>query len=305
MNSVGSNHSTNRRSMSIISLGLPRNSIVSIDDTFLRPTRNNSNTSLTSLSAGASPGDFSRDHYTIGNSLNRHVVMRRNTNAVVSDEESEGEHTVSRLRWRRRSSEKVQKPSFLSSLKKDFKFQYDRDVKPKLASPAKAVEDSTPLPLSLAHEHADHDDDRKKLRTSSISHSMYLKKKLLLSKDIQIELLGHASSPPTASSETRFPFPTLPLPSPTRGAIHNYLSSHEGALPSRSSPLPPLPASLLPLPTHVPLSAESSLRQQNKLIYELNRKWNKAMFTLSDRREERDAPLRKRGRSELVSSSDS
>lgn len=50
INSNGSNHSNHTRSLSIASLESPRNSIVSIDDGFMKSsTRNNSSTSLNSL----------------------------------------------------------------------------------------------------------------------------------------------------------------------------------------------------------------------------------------------------------------
>lgn len=337
MNSVSSNHSTNQRSMSIISLESPRNSIVSIDDNFLRPTRNNSNTSLNSYTA-LSPNDSNmKDNYVIGN----RKLRPKTSSAVFSDEDSELEIHISgysRAQWRRRSSDKIQKPTFLTSLKKDFKFKYDNYLKPKVVPPAsKFVEDVTPSPLSLSidgsglplhHNHNVHlhtstglnpqlpevEPDNstvparkagKKLRTSSITQSIFLKKRMLLSKDIQLELLqthGPPLSPTLPSADTRFP--SFLQPPPLRGLIHNFLSLHgnEDAPqlpPSRNSPSPPLLYNV---------QSEPSFRQQNKLIYELNRKWNKAVF--DDKRELAKmegvtSPSRKRERSELISSTDS
>lgn len=344
MNSVSSNHSTHQRSMSIISLESPRNSIVSLEDNFLRPTRNNSTNSLASLSA-LSPFD-SKDTFVIGRK-----VKSKASSAVFSDEDSELELQISvqRAKWRRRSSEKIQKPSFLASLKKDFKFKYDNHLKPKSVPPnAKFMEDGTPSPLSIATDgsglplHRNHQSQLlhhtsmsltsmshtpmsayhnpgeldyelpapqrapgKKLRTSSITQSIFMKKRMLLSKDIQLELLlshSPAVSPPT-HSDARFPVILQPLP--LRGQIHNLLSLHRNddapqSPPMRSSPSPP--------PLQIP--SEPSVRQQNKLIYELNRKWNKAVFDTNDRKDKDLAtvvgsPSRKRERSELVSSSDS
>lgn len=308
-------HLTHQRSMSIISLGLPRNSIVSIDDFFLRPTRNNSSASLTLLAPVSLPSELNRDHYVI----NRHKV-RKNASAIVSDEDSEGECHTSRLRWRRRLSDKVQKPSFLSSLKKDFKFKYDHSS-PKVAPAppvARAVDDLVALPLLLALDAAESAFDEelphtktlgKKLRTSSMSQSMFFKKKLLLSKDIQLELRsGYASSPtasPAVNVDTRFPFPTLSLPLPTRGT-NNYLSDSatSQSCPPRTSPSPPLAAPQVVLPTShsTPPTSDHSVKRQNKLIYELNQKWNRAMFPAVDLG--KSPPRKKRGRSELVSSND-
>lgn len=324
--------------MSIISLELPRNSIVLIDDNFIRPTRNNSSASLTSLVPLASPNDPAKDNY-ISHRLTR--IRAKNSSAIVSDDDSESEHVPSRFRWRRRSSEKVQKPAFLSSLKKDFKFKYDRIVLPKLslAPPATHPDDITASPLSLAsdlalaahihhihnhhvgpmahaHQHQLHhalDSDldalppprslgAKKLRTSPITQSIFLKKRLLLSKDIQLELLGghnthtHATSASIPADNTRFPASLPVLPVPQAGLIHTYLLVHNAdilaPLAVRKSPSPP--------------RETSEIRLQNKLITELNRKWNKT--SLDDgRRMENVVPTisKKRVRSELVSSSDS
>lgn len=349
--------------MSIISLELPRNSIVSIDDNFLRPTRNNSTTSLTSLNPLTSPNDTVKDNYA---SHRLSKIRPKTTSVVMSDDDSESENIASRFKWRRRSSDKVLKPTFLSSLKKDFKFKYDGHWVPKVSSapPAsKPLEDPTPLPLSLTtevstypphlhHHHNQHmlptshlhniqhapDLDLetqststrplaagKKLRTSSITQSIFLKKRLLLSKDIQLELLGAhnllmaGTSPALANEETRFPALLLPLPLRGHPSNHILLHSQEHPFPLSSSsshpqrlssPSPPLAGtSLLTLPTSPPKDA-AAIRDQNKLITELNRKWNKAFFDeekrLLDVNSRNPTDLsRKRVRSELVSSNDS
>lgn len=362
MNSVGSNQSTQHRSMSIISLELPSNSIVSLDDNFLRPTRNNSTASLSSLAPHVSPNDTVKDNYA------SHRISKfrlKNASSVMSDEESEPESVVSRFKWRRRSSDKVLKPTFLSSLKKDFKFKYDNHLVSKVSSsapPARSIDDSTPSPLSLTtdasiypgqhHPHNSHisqvghhlsphnfqDTDNdihpssarslasgKKLRTSSITQSIFLKKRLLLSKDIQLELLGghNAATSNTSASlhHEDSKFPALLLPTPLRGLIHNYLQLHFSephALSSPSTPLtqhtksPSPPAAFSPPSVSQPTSPpreKSALRQQNKLISELNRKWNRAFFDEMKKPTDVRGPLellsKKRMRSELVSSNDS
>lgn len=365
MNSIGSNTSGNHhRSMSIISLELPRNSIVSIDDNFLRPMRNDSTASLTSLVPHVSPNE-PKDSYA----SHRMSKIRPKTNsAVYSDDDSESELLSSRFRWRRRSSDKVLKPAFLSNLKKDFKFKYDNHLIPKVttAPPTiKPLEDSTPSPLSMAHEgsalHTPHhhlhhvhfansshhassnhnanpshlhhlpDPDLdalpasaraagKKQRNSSITQSIFLKKRLLLSKDIQLELLGPHSQLSQASAsmvneDTKFPGVLLPIP--LRGLLHHYLLLPEPpalapptSLPLHRSPSPPFPGTSLSVPQPSPSREVPLLRQQNKLISELNRKWNRAFYEeekrLADLGSKRQPDRsKKRVRSELVSSSDS
>lgn len=118
MNSVTSNQSVSHtRSMSIISLGSPRNSIVSIDDGF-RPTRNNSLTLLASLST---PAD-EPDNYTLAN----HPKLKalKNSSAIISDDESDTESFLKRR------------------VKRDFQFDYlrgredpDKFEKPRLDKP--------------------------------------------------------------------------------------------------------------------------------------------------------------------------
>lgn len=359
INSLGSTQSTHQRSLSLVSLELPRNSIVSIDDIFIRPPRNDSSSSLASLGGAGSPKELPRDNLLLATRLLKNKI--KSSCVILSDEEnSESEHHPVRAGYRRKSSEKILKPTFLSSLKRDFKFKYDHDFKQKqtVNSPTSAprvVEDSHPSPLSLnvegPHQSAMPlnilDDEAsssihrgalpgKKLRSSSMTQLMFLKKKLFLSKDIQLELLsGHQSSTPSPIStvpDTRYPFPSIKLPMPTRDLIHNFFSSQVNEPISHH--LPPLaPFQPQPLaqsapskPTHTmsrPISpsanipnnhhqcSELSIKEQNELLSKLNRKWNKAIFNtptesdLSDPLFNSVATTRKRGRSELASSTDS
>lgn len=361
MNSIGSNHSTQQRSMSINSLELPRNSIVSIDDNFLRATRNNSSASLTSLAPLVSPNETTKDNY-VSHRLSK--FRPKNSSAVMSDDDSESENTPSRFKWRRSSSDKVLKPTFLSSLKKDFKFRYDNHCTPKVSSAhpsSKGLDDSIPSPLSLTTDassypthhhhhhhmsptshlhHLQHAPDSeldplpmpprpigsgKKMRTSSITQSIFLKKRLLLSKDIQLELLGTHNQLPSGTYASLLnedaKFPGFVVPMPLRGLTHNYTLLHNSehctplslptSLPHQlNSPSPPLAGSSSSTQPTSPPTEDSALRQQNKLITELNKKWNKAFFDEEKRLAEvssrsQSGPSKKRVRSELVSSNDS
>ncbi|KAF3990906.1 hypothetical protein FT663_02979 [Candidozyma haemuli var. vulneris] len=399
MNSVGSNHSSHQRSMSIISLESPRNSIISVDDNFLRPTRNNSNASLSSMGV-ASPNETPKDNYIIAH---RHKLRHKNnTSVIVSDEDSESEIQISsnKGRWRRNSGEKASRVSSLQSFKKDYKFKFDKK-KPKAntsnphaqgpavsfslpgtSSSVTGLEDPVSSPLSLGSDasfhshlptvplqhppHSQHShhqqhsihhshqnnhqspppphspstlwtqhsaqkptsqspgsqspDDlesqghlrtpSKKVRNSSITQSMFLKRRMLLSKDLQLELLESNNSPnsPTnvMSSDTKFPSQVSPHPyRPSPNLVDDSVSPSQTFNPLRTlrSPSPPL-QSFLP--------EEPSMRSQNKLITELNRKWNKAVLDSTDKRTELKEPVmaapsssRKRDRSESVSSTDS
>lgn len=366
MNSVGSNFSSNQRSMSIISLELRRNSIISVDDSLLRPTRNNSTASLSSLAPVTSPNDPVKDNFTLPTRVGK--SRAKTSSAVLSDEDSESEIFISRFRWRRRSSEK-NPPNFLSNLKRDFKFKYDRVSEPPKPS-SKLLDDPAPSPLSLNSDlplpqlsmhlpstnihnsssspHTLHVSlsapnipstafpqpssspltashsllteieadippltQGKKVRTSSISQSIFLKRRLLLSKDIQLELIANHGSPmvsPTSlNSDTRFPTGSgsnAHLHNPPHG---NTTTSSTVASMSASPNVEETPE-LVSSPPHVPAS-DHSVRSQNKLIYELNRKWNKAVFDSCS--PERRNPLvlgagstRKRSRSALTSSTD-
>lgn len=384
MNLVSSMQSASfQRSMSIISLGLPRNSIVSIDDNFLRPTRNNSTSSLASLgqvsgantntNTNAAP-DSIKD-FVLVNRLQK--MRQKNSSAILLDEDSETEIAGSRFRWRRRSSDKIQKPPPLSALKKDFKFKYDHYLKLKSQPPpvppaARLLDDSTPSPNSPADvplsaqalapisvptspASTSLDDSRnpvKKLRNSAITQLMFLKKRLLMSKDFQLELHPHAV--PMLGADTNFPGPPPPHhhvhfqhPMPREASrlhahpIHalahllnahlnlHLVNSHHSPLPNphsqgHSPSLSPQPMHTLPsvhasdsqllhspgFPPPLqspPLDIEgTTIRRQNILISQLNRKWNKAM--LGDTKSDRDVSAhlnRKRCRSDLASSTDS
>lgn len=394
MNSVGSNQSNHQRSMSIISLELPRNSIISVDDNFLRPTRNNSAASLCSMGTAASPGEPKdlKPH--------RHKMRHKNNNsAIVSDEDSELELLLShsKARWRRNSGEKAQRVSSLLSLKKDFKFRFDkkkpRPVTSNPLTPTSAtvttpaalgssnppchIEDPVSSPLSLSHElpafhghlppphrqhhphpqhlhlhshqhlaqHQNTQDSpppshvlstlwaqqtyqkppsnspgslspeenelsgqlrtpSKKSRSSLITQSMFLKKRMLLSKDLQLELLETGtspSSPPIAPLDTRFPQPPLLHTQRPASAILEDSPVEVSTLRNCRSTSPPLQNFL---------QQEASVLQQNKLITELNKKWNKSVVDSADKRLDLvmatpTASSRKRDRSELVSSTDS
>ncbi|RKP32074.1 hypothetical protein METBISCDRAFT_26026 [Metschnikowia bicuspidata] len=334
INSVTST-STHQRSLSLVSLESPRNSIVSIDDVFVRPPRSDSSCSLVSLGAG-SPKDAPRDPLVARPSKTR---ARSSCVAVLDEDISESEYLPLRAQaWRRKSCDKVPRPMQLFSLKKDFTFPYDVDCKLRPAKPSptpsqapRASEDSHPSPLSLSAEgarpptHIVLDDDlpcstvaSKKVRSSSVTHSMLLKKKFLLSKEIRLELLAGspaASAPVLSVSDTRLPLPSLKLPTSTRDSIHSYF-------PGANDSVPPAPMAALHgllgehMPTSRPLSPSAcpfeppctDLRKQNMLLSKLNRKWNRAVFCADDAGDalfNSAVSSKKRARSKLASSTDS
>lgn len=378
VNSVGSNVS-NQRSMSIVSLELPRNSIVSVEDILLRRVCNSSTTSLTSLAPVTSPTD-PKEHYTISNRM--HKPRAKTSSAVFSDEDSESEMSISRFRWRRRSSEKSL-TNFLPNLKRDFKFRYGGAFGLPKTSASKPADDVVPSPLSfsgdlhlhnthhapllpnpihsspppmdchLASPHLHHlpnlhsttnsvpphplnssinsipakadpevarpSVSGKKVRTSSITQSMILKRRLLLSKDIQHELVSSHGSPlvtPTSLINSESRFPSISTPSSVSRPLHTLTRSDSSStviLPALPNPAdhakhitlgrPPLDMLQIPVDS-------GSVKTQNKLIYELNRKWNKTFFDAKSP-EERDQAgdtqksSRKRNRSALISSMES
>lgn len=356
INSLTSTHSTHQRSLSLVSLESPRNSIVSIDDVFIRPTRNNSSSSLASLGGAGSPKELPKDNISLLSRLPK--AKYKSSCVILSDEEiSESEHhSIKSLGLRRKSSEKKQKATFLSSLKKDFKFKYDHEAKLKHALattstlPSRLLEDSHASPLSISTEGNQNvvaspinilDEDGstllhrsslpgKKVRSSSMTQSMFLKKKFLFSKDIQLELLsGHQSpfpSPTSTVPDTRYPFPSLKLPVPIQNFFPSHgnepisqqnllllnphsLSNNSPAKQSQTISRPISPSATTPVESTQP--SELSVREQNKLVSQLNRKWNKAIFTTSTDGELGDSVFssavstKKRSRSELVSSTDS
>ncbi|QEL62174.1 hypothetical protein CJJ09_004342 [Candidozyma auris] len=93
------------------------------------------------------------------------------SSAIVSDEDSESELYMvhGKMKWRRNSNEKAQRVSSLSSVKKDFKFRFEKkkaagqsaSSTPTSTSIASQLEDSIPSPhssfshdgFSLPHSH--------------------------------------------------------------------------------------------------------------------------------------------------------
>lgn len=357
LNSASSTHLTRQRSMSIVSLESPRNSIVSTDDFPTKPTRNNSNSSLSSMnalisSAAASPVDLPTYAPSLGKPPKVRAKtlgsMGKNACAIISDDEfSELELMIRSLRWRRSSGERP--PGLTPTLKRDFHFKSDssKHRSPILSSQyspnglQKLQEDLVPSPLSICEDGApsqgtlafqirdDHSGSKqspfttsvsKKTKTSNISHSMFLKKKLLFSKDVQFEL----PSGQLPGLRTTV-FHSEPLASPTHTSSELFAYSHHSIFPLVKSPhtnvadghfLHARPSSPVNPPfANVP--HELTLRQQNKLISDLNRKWNKSLFPMkssdfshamthpSDSITSSHGKQNKRARSELVSSTDS
>lgn len=241
VNSTGSNHTHH----SVVSLDSPRNSIISLDDAALRPlTRNNSTASLNS---------------TTNTGPKEHAVLSRGklklkghfgASAIFSDDDSEIEKptfipsqtsmALAKIRRRQESAEIKPGP-----IKRDFQFQF---TSPPLHSAARSpipiadikTEDTSPSPLSLLPAESSVSKKHKNTKTN-LSQSLLLKKKIY-SKDIQLEL----SPPPTTA-----------------------ILKEEGRYSEKP---PPLKESFSDAPIL------STLNQQNQLISEMNKKWNKSLL---------------------------
>ncbi|RLV82752.1 hypothetical protein JA9_003888 [Meyerozyma sp. JA9] len=237
VNSTGSNH------QSVVSLDSPRNSIISLDD--VRPlTRNNSTTSLTSITNNKEPTVLSRGKIKFKGHFS--------TSAVFSDEDSEidkpttlpacgSQSLAKKIRRRKDSFESRPDP-----IKRDFQFQFSnppiRSVT-KSPIPPKAEfkqDDNTPSPLSLLPNDSSAPSKKVKSSKTNVSQSLLLKKKIY-SKDIQLEL----------------------IPSPTQiiNKEEKRFADKKSALRDSFSDAPIL----------------STLSHQNQLISEMNRKWNKSL----------------------------
>lgn len=207
--SVHSITSAPTRSMSIVSIDSPRNSIVSIDDHFIRPTRNSSNTSLVSLNHTAIER-FSDDDF---DSVVDPVTVSTPSRQLIKP--------IYRLK---RGSQYQDHLDNLN-LKSDFRFRYSDDPPSPSILDDSLFLDPLPSPLSAKPKPKPKTDttDHKKKATPAIPSKLYLKK--IYSKELQFEM--HHKQP-TARTE---------MPIPKKG---------------------------------------ETVSTQNKLINELNQKWNKA-----------------------------
>lgn len=158
INSNGSNQSNRTRSLSIASLESPRNSIVSIDDGFLRTTRNNSTNSInsgpdiatprashsgntfSSLGNGGSSNNSSNASTPI-NLKDRLLFTSKHkppkSSAILSDDDSEAERMITpkpKIKSRR-SSSNSKKREKLDPWKKDYRFKFNENMKDAMKTP--------------------------------------------------------------------------------------------------------------------------------------------------------------------------
>lgn len=237
------------RSLSIASLESPRNSIISIDDGFRMATRNNSTTSLTSLSGHPPPP--SKDKYPSLSKL-------RGALAVFSDEEDEIMRTPKLSRSN--SSSKPTATSTPGGVKKDrlvlkeyrFKFKDILKHKPPSIDPrsgeiklvsSPVLLDPEPSPLSLsADEDFDKAIDLSRVKKKNITpkHPLNTKKNKIFSKDVRLEF-----------NNGRPDFRT------------KFIKPMEDTTKEEKTPI-------------------TSLRQQNQLLNQINRRWNKDKDKLND-----------------------
>lgn len=290
MNSNCSTHSNHTRSLSIISLESPRNSIVSLDDGFTRPPRNDSNVSLSSMvgnNGGMTP-PLGVSKETIR--LNHKSVPKTSSTAITSDEDSEVEQKSIFNCTCKRNGRYYSEPAPNSYLKKDFEFQYGnnitknskhnncsnvhinsstnhRQIERRPSTDNKS--DVIPSPLILNAEHTtleaklvtDKPDKiiAKKIKPvnnkSNRTHqSIYLKKKLIYSKDLQLELMNSNTSM-GKHLDTRFTETASSSPKSSNSNLKAQIKDFE------TEPI------------------INTLEHQNKLITKLNEKWNKSLVT--------------------------
>lgn len=292
MNSNCSAHSNHNRSLSIISLESPRNSIVSFDDGFTRSPRNDSNASLSSMvgnNGGMTP-PLGGSKETLR--LNHKIVPKASSTAITSDEDSEVEQKSTFNCQCNKKGRYYSEPAPNSYLKKDFEFQYGinvnkngkhnnysnihlnpypnhRHIDIKPATDVKSDIPPPPLMLDTSDQNTEIKDltdktDRtdkviaKKIKpvnkTNRTHQSMYLKKKLIYSKDLQLELMNSNTSM-GKHLDTRF---IESAPSSLRSANPNFKAQIKDF---ENEPI------------------MTTLEHQNKLITKLNEKWNKSLIT--------------------------
>lgn len=304
INSNGSTKSNQTRSLSIVSIGSPQNSIVSNDDVGLRSsTRNNSTASLSSMNGNLTNFNISnpkfRDKDQKGDKSIKSKPLSFSSNVLLSDSESESDHKLIRPNLASLSRASSSKKS---SLKKDFRFKFHENFKklgtsnlssalsiphtpptiphilnhplePASASSSQASSptnislppsipslspiDAHPSPLSLNVAEV----DTRNAKKSAIKASNYsLKKNLLFSKEIRMELAGKDPH----IFKTKF--------------IKN-VSKTSSVEPSKMSPSTdlqklPILSTLGNSTTSNSTTDTSSLGQQH-LINEMNQKWSK------------------------------
>ncbi|RCK54840.1 hypothetical protein Cantr_04130 [Candida viswanathii] len=322
------------RSMSIVSLDRsPRNSIISIDDNLRSHTRNNSTTSLVSLSGHSATHGFTHIHSKQSSS----GMAGSNSSAIISDDDSEFDSsTPSRTilkpmhRFKRRSTSKE------GPLKRDFKFKFD-DSNPHLlphhhqpptsptlfatlphslsGSPTSTASSSRLTdPISSPNSTLIPTDPKnlKKLKTSNlIQQSMYIKRKLAISKDLQLEFYNSISSNSGTSANSNShtslnssisatspstPPPVPPLSPPIISSELLDSKFFSPLLPSaatrKSVSSPPIPNTLIP--PNFPIM--QTLQEQNELINKLNRRWNKAIINdIKPKELKKDSPAMAEG----------
>lgn len=293
MNSNCSAQSNHNRSLSIISLESPRNSIVSFDDGFTRPPRNDSNVSLSSMVGNnggmTPPSGGSKETLR----LNHKIVPKASSTAITSDEDSEVEQKSIFNCQCNKKGRYYSEPAPKSYLKKDFEFQYGINVNKngrhnnysnihvnpypnnrhidniKPATDVKSDITPPPLMLDAANQNTEIKDladktDRadkviaKKIKsvnkTNRTHQSMYLKKKLIYSKDLQLELMN-SNNNMGKHLDARF---IEPAPSSLKNANPNFKAQIKDF---ENEPI------------------ITTLEHQNKLITKLNEKWNKSLIT--------------------------
>lgn len=305
------------RSMSIVSLDRsPRNSIISIDDNLRSHTRNNSTNSLASLSGHTATHGFTHIYPKQTNG-----ITVGNSSAIISDDDSElDSSTPSRPIIRPTNRFKKRSNSREGTLKRDFKFKFDESItnlsgsqlnlhQPAPTSPillatlphglsgsptsstitnissSSKLNDPVSSPNSLTSSMEKH---LKKLKTSNLmQQSMYIKRKLAISKDLQLEFYNSVSnnnnsnnlgSSLSSGSLTSPPIPPLSPPIISSELLDTKFFSPllPNSVSRKSVTQPPLIPSTF-IPPNLPIM--QTLQEQNEMINKLNRKWNRSMIS--------------------------
>lgn len=253
INSNGSNQSNNTRSLSIASLESPRNSIVSIDDGFLKSsTRNNSTASLSSLAGSTTPKNNQQNTAT-----NTHLIKDRflfnhsklkpasiNSAVLMSDDDSEAE------------PQRLMKPKFKSRSNSNNSMSNPESPSP---SSSLATINIHPMPdhnLSLHPPTSIHNHNLN-INTGG-SHPRYAPKKtdrLMLKKDYRFKFsdISKTKAEPKLTPST--PDPNPPSPSLPSLPLINTSSPHINTSTPQSRNTRALAASpSTPVETPSPLS---------------------------------------------------
>ncbi|CAH2355419.1 hypothetical protein CLIB1423_26S00386 [[Candida] railenensis] len=338
--SMNSNSSlTPAHRMSIISLGSPRNSIVSVDDALRTThTRNNSCTSLTSVSSPVASNLGNSGGTNLGGNLSHNLVAAKkspHSNPITSLFHSGSSTDITVLLSDDDVSDHLSQPILHKrfKLKDDFQFKYDalepstppqpagKISSPLTESPLDAgsrimhgtnlapeervpPRDLNPSPSSNA-DSSENNNLHKKSKVQQLlqlpkAPNMLLKKRNLFSKDLQYEISNRKSETVFVRSTAENNKSTLGGSKTTNPKNDETSATGAGAGASTSAS-----ASIKSVASRIIPNNENTMEQQNSLITKLNRKWNKSNSILDKFPGKKIELQRERKRSRAILESDS